>query len=459
VLAALRTPAIRKQVTRAQQAEMALLSDWPANDPDAMVEVAEEAIVRIPAQKRYRTGYAHLTLGMVLTSMGRAEEALAMLAAFTDRESGRMDAASIRGYFGRAIVLWQLGRLKLCEQTASDLLQLARSNDLSTSAGWGAMILGHIAHERGDLSQTSRHLEAVFADAERVHFMALRDAFFAQILAYHAQGLYEEADRALARFREHVMVTETRHHLDIVDSLNARTALIRGDLVTAQRWLEVSPRPFHGQTDLKTIEQPVLTRAKVLISVGSHDALGEAAQYLTAFVNQAKATHMTLALLEGQAVQALLYEAQGDQTRAARALRDSLAIAAPEGIEQRYAYLGPGLAPILRRILGGATPIPYAQTVLNALERVLAAQPALNRNSGRLTQDQDVIHSSLSEREQQVLRCLSRRLTNNEIGDELYISPITVKNHVAHITEKLGVSGRRAAVQRADELGLLATGA
>ena len=53
-----------------------------------------------------------------------------------------------------------------------------------------------------------------------------------------------------------------------------------------------------------------------------------------------------------------------------------------------------------------------------------------------------------------MLLFLARRLTNNEIGEELFISPITVKNHIDHIAEKLGVSGRRAAVARAGELGL-----
>ena len=61
----------------------------------------------------------------------------------------------------------------------------------------------------------------------------------------------------------------------------------------------------------------------------------------------------------------------------------------------------------------------------------------------------------LTEREIEVVRLLAFRLTNNEIGEELFISPITVKNHIANITDKLGVSGRRAAVERAGELGLL----
>jgi ATP/maltotriose-dependent transcriptional regulator MalT len=54
-----------------------------------------------------------------------------------------------------------------------------------------------------------------------------------------------------------------------------------------------------------------------------------------------------------------------------------------------------------------------------------------------------------------VTHLLARRLTHNEIGEELFIPPIPVKNHVANITDKLGVSGRRAAVERAGELGLL----
>ena len=51
-------------------------------------------------------------------------------------------------------------------------------------------------------------------------------------------------------------------------------------------------------------------------------------------------------------------------------------MAAPEGIVQRYAYLGPGLAPVLRRLLAERTPNPHARNVLDALESVLAATPA-----------------------------------------------------------------------------------
>jgi LuxR family transcriptional regulator, maltose regulon positive regulatory protein len=437
--------------TPAQRAEIVLLTTIPEADPIEAIEVAEHAIAVIPPSNRYRYGYAHMALGVALTSAGRGQEALFRLAAFTDRESTRIDAASIRGYFARVLVLRQMGRLARCEQTAADQLQLAAMNDLPVSAGWGALFLGVIAHERGDLTAATGHISTVIADADRVHFICLREAFFVQILAYEALGRQVEADRAAVRLRELAIASETAQQLALVDSFLARTALVRGDLAAAQRWLEAAT-PFSTYEDLKAVEQPQLTRVKVLIAVGTPAALDEADRLIAEFVAFGSSRHMALALLEGLAVQALLYEAKGDCAAATRALEESLALAAQEGIVQRYAYLGPALAPLLRRLLAGRAAVPHARNVLGALEALLAAQPATRAFADL---HQGLPETPLTARELEVVHLLALRLTNNEIGEELYISPITVKNHIANITEKLGVSGRRAAVDRAGELGLL----
>jgi DNA-binding NarL/FixJ family response regulator len=50
--------------------------------------------------------------------------------------------------------------------------------------------------------------------------------------------------------------------------------------------------------------------------------------------------------------------------------------------------------------------------------------------------------SDLSARELDVLRLLSRGLENNQIADELGISPRTAKNHVSSVLAKLGVPSR-----------------
>ncbi len=62
---------------------------------------------------------------------------------------------------------------------------------------------------------------------------------------------------------------------------------------------------------------------------------------------------------------------------------------------------------------------------------------------------------ALSERELSVLRYLPSRLSNREIGDELYVSLNTVKSHLKTIYRKLDVERRDDAVRRARQLGLL----
>ena len=62
---------------------------------------------------------------------------------------------------------------------------------------------------------------------------------------------------------------------------------------------------------------------------------------------------------------------------------------------------------------------------------------------------------NLTAREVEVLRLIAEGKTNAEIGDDLFISPFTVKTHVAKILGKLDVESRAAAATWAAKSGLL----
>lgn len=62
---------------------------------------------------------------------------------------------------------------------------------------------------------------------------------------------------------------------------------------------------------------------------------------------------------------------------------------------------------------------------------------------------------ALTERERDVLRLVSRGATNREIAEALFLSQKTVKNHLTHIFEKIGVSDRTQAALWAIRSGLV----
>jgi DNA-binding NarL/FixJ family response regulator len=64
----------------------------------------------------------------------------------------------------------------------------------------------------------------------------------------------------------------------------------------------------------------------------------------------------------------------------------------------------------------------------------------------------------LSDRELDVLRCVARGRSNDEIANDLFIGEATVKTHVGRIFAKLGVRDRAQAVVVAYESGLVRAG-
>lgn len=78
-----------------------------------------------------------------------------------------------------------------------------------------------------------------------------------------------------------------------------------------------------------------------------------------------------------------------------------------------------------------------------------------NKPQGTHEDPCEILVESLSDREQQVLQLVSEGLTNQEIGDRLFLSESTVKKHLANILDKLHLSNRVQAAVYAVRKGLI----
>jgi DNA-binding NarL/FixJ family response regulator len=108
---------------------------------------------------------------------------------------------------------------------------------------------------------------------------------------------------------------------------------------------------------------------------------------------------------------------------------------------------GEELADAVRKVAAGGALIEpsVARKVLAEFARL--APPARTADDG--------LPDPLSEREQEILRCLSLGLSNREIAQRLNLAEGTVKNYVSAILQKLGVRDRTQAAVRGRELGII----
>ena len=83
----------------------------------------------------------------------------------------------------------------------------------------------------------------------------------------------------------------------------------------------------------------------------------------------------------------------------------------------------------------------------------------LERIAGDLKDAPDTTQLAvLTEREREVLALVGQGMTNDEIGRELFLSPLTAKTHVSRIMSKLGARDRVQLVVIAYETGLVNAG-
>jgi LuxR family maltose regulon positive regulatory protein len=210
-----------------------------------------------------------------------------------------------------------------------------------------------------------------------------------------------------------------------------------------------------AQDDLNYLREfEHITLARILLaqykSDRSDSSLRDAIGLLERLVNAAEEGGRMGSVIETLVLHALSHQAQGNFHAALSPLRQALTLAEPEGYVRIFVDEGPDMAELLREAAAHKIMPDYTSRLLAGFKD---EEPS-GENETPLRASQALIEP-LSQRELEVLRLFKTELSGPEIARELVIGLSTVRTHTKSIYGKLNVNNRRAAVKRAEELGLI----
>jgi LuxR family transcriptional regulator, maltose regulon positive regulatory protein len=168
-------------------------------------------------------------------------------------------------------------------------------------------------------------------------------------------------------------------------------------------------------------------------------------------------------VIEILVLQAIAYHAQGDLLAALNPLQKALTLAEPEGYVRMFLDEGSSMMQLLAAVRrlpeASAREIMPRQGLPTYTDKLLAAFEAEKQNSEDIpnlppASPAETLIEPLSERELEVLKLLRSELSGPEIAGQLIVSINTFRTHTKSIFSKLGVTDRRAAIRRGEELNL-----
>lgn len=129
--------------------------------------------------------------------------------------------------------------------------------------------------------------------------------------------------------------------------------------------------------------------------------------------------------------------------------------AAPEYCIRPFLDYGSRLESLLSWVLHSENVNTGIQSFLKGILTMLGKANGVQRILPSKQAEELSLAASISPREQEILKLLSRGFSNREIASQCCISPSTVKTHIENIYTKLGVNSRLQAIAQAQMLNIL----
>jgi len=424
--------------------------------PQEALQYAQTALQQIDPKALYARSIAELWYVYALLQSGDTEQAVRVVRSKLAAVSGPPDTRTFRLMLAQAAIYYFEGNVFVLRSVTQTYLEMALRSNLPISLGWANFLTGWTFYQADELEEAAAHFAAAIEARYSIHVRAVVDSMTGLALVHKARGEIEDAHATVRMLRRFLKEQGPIAMLPVADSLAVRLGMpdvtgdyVRSRVVRVEQQLAADPW-----------ELPVLTACRLHITSGEPEQLALAGNLLGRCRAFAASVNNKRQLMQIDALLALQHEADGDHQAALALLCQAVLLGKPGGALHYFVDLGPELVPLLRDLRDQGTAPAYIERILGAYGEAEQAERSLamdgqGKKPGALSPEAVLILGDLTAREMEILHLLGKRLTNKEIAAKLHIVPATVTKHTVKIYKKLEVDGRRQAVARALELGIL----
>ncbi|MBX3059256.1 MAG: hypothetical protein KF770_22535 [Anaerolineae bacterium] len=412
------------------------------------LECGQHALAQLPADHSHARGVAWVFLSGSRYLMGDMAAAITQTQQALAAEQGLPGAMATRLLPALGFLHLAAANMPDLTTTANRLLWLAEERGLAESSGWANHFLGAAAYCQDHLAAAESHFLEVVRRRYVVHGHAYAQSGFGLALTYQAQGRLAEAVTMAADITNYWAEMKNAPQHAKAQTFQAHLALLQGETALALSWLDQTTRP-RQLTPMMEFYTPEMTWGRALLELGKW---AEAEAYLNRVQPFLESTHNSRFLVETLAQRAWLNLGQGKRDTAVATLKQAISLAAQTRLIHPLADYAVPLHPLWDRLARQQ----FMPEYLARIQMVpnLTVQPA-HGGPPPPTNGHPLLIEPLTNREMDVLTLMEKRLTNKEIAQELCISVVTVKRHTYNLYQKLGVHGRRQAVNEARKLGVI----
>jgi LuxR family maltose regulon positive regulatory protein len=418
-----------------------------------VLELSEKTLLQLPITARGARSVAHMFRTLSLQALGQREIAIKQVEQIIADPSPQSPAKS-QAYITLALLHLSAGDLSKMKRLTNKMFSFAANNEEVNALPGAHYTSGFLSYEWNDLSSAEVHFQAGFDLRYRANFMASVSSYLGLIRIYQLKNRLDESQELINMLRSDAARIMNTDLFALVEAAQAVQDMLQGDQSAALRWAR---SPFDdGLNDKIFIFQlPILAQARILIELGTAADNQRLQQHLQELLQEMETNRFTNRVIQILAHLALLNQRLGNAPLAIELLQRAVLLAQPGGFVRSFADAGTSIVPLLVQLYERNVATDYISKLLSAFDIVGDADiPELsNRKTSYINEIE--VFEPLTHRENDILRLMGRGLTNQEIANQLVISPHTVRAHATKIYAKLGVNSRTRAVHKARQLRIL----